>query len=128
MSNAITVSIVTTLVTILVVGVILAVMRHRDHDGKRWRCTEGKCEMDINGAYMSKSACQDACKPDMNAWACAADGQCVKSDQGYTSKELCQQNCVPPNVGYDYPVYPYYPQSLLWWPRYRGWRRGGGRR
>jgi uncharacterized protein YegP (UPF0339 family) len=127
MSNYIAISVITTLVTILVIGAVIVLVRRTDHGNHRWRCKEGKCEIDINGQYGSKTACQEACNSSLNAWACTSDHQCVKSEQGYTSKQLCEQNCAPPNatVGYPdyYPAYPYYPQSLLWYPRYRGWRR-----
>lgn len=124
MTNTVAISIITTIVTLLAIGVVIVGLRHRED--QKWRCTEGKCEVDINGMYNSKSACQEACNGgDLNAWACTSDHQCVKANQGYTSKDLCEKNCSASTVGYDqYPAYyPYYPQSLLWWPRYRGWRR-----
>ena len=97
------------------------------HPGRKWKCVEGRCELDINGKYSSESDCINSCKPkEMNAWACNSDYQCVKSDQGYTSEELCKKNCNN-NV--------YYPQSLYtdlpvrWGGRWGGWGRwGGGRR
>jgi hypothetical protein len=124
----------TTLKTILIVAVaVLTVLSisylvYRNVH-KRWRCTEGSCEQDIDGDYASKSACLDACKKkqammqtmtqapesDEDAWACTSNYECIPSSKGkFVSKDACESTCKQPTTYY-YPRY-YYPQSL-YYPR-----------
>lgn len=130
--NTATVVIITVLSVLLFVSVSYLVWQNNK---KKWSCTtEGKCEVDINGDYPSKSDCLAICQAkhalmmerqqdELGAWACNSNHQCVRSDQGYTSKELCEQNCVPSS---------YWPQTLLWpfrpGPRYYRHRRHGHKR
>jgi len=140
-----TVTIISTVAVVLLILVILAVIYliWREHY-KKWKCTEGGCEFDIDGDYTSKSECLNACKQkqemmstmendELDAWACTVSGnnyQCIRSDEGeYTSQEACQKNCSEPSY--------YYPQTMLYrpiniWDRPRRprywWPRSGRRR
>ena len=125
-----------TLLVIFIIAIISYLVFQKMN--KKWSCTEGKCELDINGEYPSKSDCIASCKEKqsqmmqgsnnkLNAWACTSEYNCVPASQGYTSKELCEQNCSAPAT----PEYHYYPQSMYvpvrgydyWWPRRRFYRR-----
>lgn len=141
------VTIIRTVVVVLVILALAYLTWRVTH--KKWKCTEGGCETDIDGDYASKSECMEACKQkqamramvaaheddEPDAWACSVSGnnyQCIRSDEGeYTSQEACQKNCSAPSY--------YYPQTMLyrpvslwdhprrpryWWPRSgRRWRR-----
>jgi hypothetical protein len=131
----------TLIYTVLVIISLLAIMfifyrfLH-----KKWRCTEGSCEQDIDGDYASKSECLDACKQkqammkeeENDAWACTNGYQCIKSEQGdYATEEACQKNCQQPTNYYTqyYPQSLYYPRRPTYWNyRGRGGRGGRGRR
>lgn len=126
----------TTLENVLIIAVtMIAVLSLGylvyNNDHRRWKCTEGSCEQDIDGDYASKSACLDACKKKQammrtmfqdsesksndNAWACTSNYECIPSSEGkFVSKNACESTCKQPTTYY-YPSY--YPQTLNYYPR-----------
>lgn len=138
--------IILTTVVLMLIAIIIILLRKNSHKTK-WKCVEGSCEQDMNGDYISETACKKACQEKLKqskdqayAWACNSNYQCIPASQGFTTKELCEQNCQVPDSNinyYPYLDYGYYPQSLWYRPWYwgsswGGWggrgRRGGGGR
>jgi len=51
----------TTIFILLVAAVLVWYFLMYKKNHQKWTCVEGKCEMDINGIYGSKTECTKAC-------------------------------------------------------------------
>jgi hypothetical protein len=57
---------------------------------RKWKCVDGACVQDANGAYATQAECQAACALPAPKWKCV-DGVCVQDANGvYASQSACQ--------------------------------------